>query len=307
MSDRASAEAYVVGIVFLVVVALLIGFLAYKQVPEGHEGVTTEWGAVTGETLDSGAHWKVPIMQGVQDVEVRPRTYTMSASQDEGDRDDADAITVMTVNGSSVDVDITVRYHINEEQADGFVREWNNEEQMESRLIRPTIRSELRNEASSLQTTGDGSIYTQEGRSALESTAQEALENEFAGQPIVLETVQIRNINLPSEIDQILNQKEQAKQQVEVEREEIRQEEARAEQERIRAQAEADVIEIEGQALRDNRIVLEQQYIEALQQGTVFVVPQGEGQPPIILDGSGMANQTSASGSATAGGVPGGG
>lgn len=282
--SQATYKAAAVGIVILLLVSLLGAGLAYKQVPEGHEGVTTEWGAVTGETLDSGAHWKIPVMQGVQDVEVRPRTYTMSQSQGEGEKATADAVSVKTINGSTVAVDLTVRYHIEPEQADQFVAEWNDEQQMEQRLIRPTIRSVLRDEASSLQTTGDGSIYTQEGRQALEQTAINALRQEFDGQPIVLEAVQIRNIDLPEEIDRTLDQKEQAKQQVEVEREQVKQERQRAEQRRVQAQAEADVIETRGEALRQNPIVLDARLIEAYDNGTVFVT--GESGQQMILDAS---------------------
>lgn len=296
----------VVLVVGLVVTGGIVGILAYHQVPEGHTGVTTQWGAVTGETLEPGAQLKVPIAQGVQNVETRPRTYTMAQDVDEGAKSEADAVAVKTVNGSTVRVDITVRYRIATDRADQFVTEWNNEQQMEKRLIRPTIRTQLRDEASSLQTTGPGSIYTQEGRNALETTAIEALRDEFQGQPIVLEAVQIRNIDLPDSIDQTLDEKEQAKQQVEVEKERVKQEEARAEQKRIQAQAEADVIRIEGEALRDNPIVLEQQAIQAMDEGTVYVVPQGQDSPPIILQ-KGEDGSVSASTNSTATGVPAGG
>jgi regulator of protease activity HflC (stomatin/prohibitin superfamily) len=296
---EARYKAAAVGIVLVLLVSLVGAGLAYKQVPEGHEGVTTEWGAVTGETLSPGAHWKIPVMQGVQDVEVRPRTYTMSQTRGEGDQASADAVEVKTVNGSTVAVDITVRYHIVPDESDVFVAEWNNEQQMEERLIRPTIRSVLRDEASSLQTTGEGSIYTQGGRQALEQTAIKALRAEFDGQPIELEAVQIRNIDLPEEIDRTLDQKEQAKQQVEVEREEVKQERQRAEQRRVQAQAEADVIATRGEALRENPVVLDARLIEAYDNGTVFVTGQSGQQ--VILDASDAAqngNQsTSESGS----------
>lgn len=291
--SNATIKALGVGAAVLVLLSLLTAGLAYKQVPEGHEGVTTEWGAVTGETLDSGAHWKIPIMQGVQDVEVRPRTYTMSQTQGEGEKATADAVRVKTVNGSTVAVDLTVRYHIEPDQADQFVAEWKNEQQMEQRLIRPTIRSVLRDEASSLQTTGEGSIYTQGGRQALEQTAIDALRQEFDGQPIVLEAVQIRNIDLPEQIDRTLDQKEQAKQQVEVEREKVKQERQRAEQRRVEAQGEADVIRTRGEALRENPIVLDARMIEAYDRGTVFVT---DGDQAIMLDGTDAA---SGSGSGT--------
>lgn len=272
----AKAKAGVVGVGLLVVLALIGGVLAYHQVPEGHEGVEKNWGAVNGNTLDSGANWVVPVMQSVQAVETRPRTYTMTNSAGEGARQDADAVTVKTVNGSSVDVSITVRYTINDEEADQFVSDWNNERQMERRLIRPTVKNNLQDEGSSLTTTGAGSIYTNEGREALRATTQTALEKEVAGEPITIERVQIRAIDLPDSIDQTLDEKEQAKQQVEVEMEKVKQEEARAEQKIVQAEADAEAIEIQGEALKQNPIVLEERYIEALKEGeTIYVGEEG--------------------------------
>jgi regulator of protease activity HflC (stomatin/prohibitin superfamily) len=275
------------GLAVLLVIALVGGILSYKQVPEGHEGVTTEWGAVTGETLDSGAHWKIPVMQGIQNVEIRPRTYTMSNTAGEGQRDDADAITVKTVNGSSVDVDVTIRYRIEPENADQFVRDWNQESQMEQRLIRPTVRSKLRDEASDIQTSN---IYTRQGREALRETGREALSAEFSDEPIQLEAVQVRNIDLPDSIDAALDEKEEAKQRVQVEQERVKQEKQRAEQRRVKAEAEADVIETRGEALQENPIVLKARMIEAYDNGTVFVT--GDGGEQIILDGTDLNNQT---------------
>lgn len=276
MQNNALWKAMAAGVAMLVVLALLGAVTAYRQVPEGHEGVEKEWGAVSGNTLDSGAHWKVPVMESVQAVEVRPRTYTMSATAGEGEKARGDAIDVKTVNGSTVGVDLTVRYRIKADEADRFVEDWNDEEQMEQRLIRPTIRTVLRDEASSLQTTGDDAIYTERGRAALETAALEALGSEFEDEPIVLEAVQIRNIDLPEEIDQALDEKERAKQQVEVEKEKVKQEEAKKEQAVVRAQADAEAIEIRGEALENNPIVLEQQYIEALENGNTIYVPMGE-------------------------------
>ena len=198
MSRNTAARTAVVGVGLLVVTALVVGVLAYKQVPEGHQGVTTEWGAVTGETLEPGAHWKTPVAQGVQSVEIRPRTYTMSATQGEGNRRQGDAVTVQTVNGTTVDIDVTVRYRIAAESADTFVVEWNDVEQMEQRLIRPTIRSELRDEAAQVRTSN---IYTSRGRELLAQAAREALSAEFDDEPVVLEAVQVRNVDLPDSID----------------------------------------------------------------------------------------------------------
>jgi regulator of protease activity HflC (stomatin/prohibitin superfamily) len=273
----AKVKAIAVGLGLLLVLSLMTGVLAYRQVPEGHAGVEKQWGAVTGDVLDSGAHWKVPVMTSIQSVETRPRTYTMSATQGEGERTRGDAIRVKTINGSTVNVDITVRYRVNSDEADQFVSDWNNENQMEERLIRPTIRTVLRDEASSLQTTGEDAIYTQAGRAALEQAALEALKEDFEDEPIVLEAVQIRNIDLPDSIDKALDKKEAAKQRVQVENERVKQEKAKAEQQIVQAEADAKAIEIRGEALRDNPIVLKDRYIDALKNGNTVYVPTESG------------------------------
>lgn len=290
----------------ILLVGLVLGGLSYNQVPEGHEGVVTEFGAVTGETRNSGAQLVVPIQQGIQNVETRPRTYTMSNTEGEGNQASPDAITVKTVNGSSVDIDVTIRYRIDPEQADGFVQTWNNERQLERRLVRPTVRSVLRDEASSLQTTGETAIYKTSSREQLGRVTRAALREAFSSEPVILEAVQIRNVGLPEDIDQALDEKEEAKQRVQVEEERIKQEEARAEQRRVQAEAEADVIRIKGESLRDNQIVLQERYIEALQDGSVFVVGSGqEGGVPLIIDANTDTNTTTTTtptGNTTAGG-----
>lgn len=266
-------KAGAVGIALLLVFSLVGVAFAYEQVPEGHEGVEKDWGAVNGDTLDSGANWVIPVMQSVQNVEIRPRTYTMSQTQGEGAKSEADAIAVKTVNGTTVKVDVTVRYRIDEDRADQFVSDWNDENQMEQRLIRPTIRSDLRDEASSVQTSD---IYTRDGRVALTETAQASLEEEFEGEPIVLEEVQVRNIDLPDSIDARLDEKEEAKQQVEVEQEKVKQETAKKEQRIVEAEADAEAIRIQGEALENNEVVLEERYIQALKEGeTIYVGESG--------------------------------
>ena len=278
----AKYKAAAVGVGLLLITSLFGLVLAYEQVPEGHVGVEKEWGAVTGNVDNPGAQWKIPIMQSIQNVEIRPRTYTMSDASGEGQQAQRqDAVVVQTVNGSTVRVDVTVRYRVDADRADVFVQEWNTVAQMEQRLIRPTIRSELRDEAADIQTSD---IYTRDGREALATAATDALQEEFDDEPVILETVQVRQVDLPQAIDNALDDKEVAKQQVQVEQQRIQQEQARAEQQRVEAEAEADVIDTRGEALQENPIVLQARLIEAYDDGTVFVV---DGDQPLILDGSG--------------------
>jgi regulator of protease activity HflC (stomatin/prohibitin superfamily) len=281
-------RAAALGLGLLVVLGLLLG--GYHQVPEGHVGVKKSFGAVTGDELAPGAHLIVPVKDSVQDVEIRPRTYTMANAEGEGDRPGrADAVTVQTVNGTTVQIDITVRYRVEQSNPSKFVTEWRTVEQAEQRLIRPSIRSRLRDEAAGIQTS---EIYTSDGRERLGTAAQEKVESAFASEALVLEEVQVRDVDLPSSYDEALNEKEIAKQRVQKKEFEIQQARKEKERQEIRAEADARVIEIRGRALRDNPIVLKQQYIKSIDASDKVILATDRDGTPIILqtDGGGGGN-----------------
>ena len=278
-----------------VVVALAVAtalFGGYHQVPEGHVGVQKSFGAVTGDQLQPGAHIIVPVKDSVQDVEIRPRTYTMANTEGEGDRpSQADAVTVQTINGTTVDIDITVRYKIEETDASGFVTEWRTVGQAEERLIRPSVRSQLRNEAAGIQTS---EIYTNDGRERLGAAAQQKLKSAFEGEALVLEEVQVRTVDLPDSYDQALNDKEIAKQRVEEKKFEIQQAKRDKERQEIQAEADARVIEIRGEALRENPVVLKQQYVQSIDDSDkVILATDDEGTPIILQTGRSRGGNTS--------------
>lgn len=266
-------------VALLVLLSLIAVPFAYKGVNEGHVGVHKEWGAVTGKTLAPGAHLKMPIRDGVQNVEIRPRTYTMSHTSGEGKKANRDdSIRVTTINGTDVDVDVTIRYRVNAERADEFVTEWNNENQLEKRLIRPTVRSTGRDVAAGI-TTSD--IYTQMGREALERAIREDLRAEMGDEPVVLEAVQVRDVKLPNSYQRQLNAKESAK--VQIEKKEYQIQSARKDKQRklIEAEAEAEANRIVGESLTDE--VLADRYIKSLDRTDTVYIPVGEdGLPKFV-------------------------
>jgi regulator of protease activity HflC (stomatin/prohibitin superfamily) len=293
LSPGRIARAAAIGVGVLVVVGLLFG--GYHQVPEGHVGVKKSFGAVTGDELSPGAHIIVPVKDSVQDVEIRPRTYTMANTQGEGDRPSrADAVTVQTINGTTVEIDITVRYRVQQAGPSTFVTEWRTVGQAEQRLIRPSIRSRLRDEAAGIQTS---EIYTSSGRERLGSAAQEKLESAFESEALVLEEVQVRDVDLPGSYDEALNEKEIAKQRVQKKQFEIQQARKEKERQEIRAEADARVIEIRGRALRENPIVLKQQYVKSIDASDKVILATDSDGTPIILEtdggGGGGGNVTS--------------
>lgn len=267
----------VVAVVLLVVFGGLGVILSYKQVPEGHVGVEKEWGAVTGTQYDSGPHWIVPVQDGVQHIEVRPRTYTSS-------------VDVTTLNGTTFNVSYTIRYRVNRDEASKFVEQWNNIGQFEQRLIDPTVEDRMRKEGAGIQSSV---VYTQEGRQELTVAAEEKLLEQFSDEAAVLEAVQVTNVGIPRDYQSALNDKEIAKQQVQKEQYNVQVERKKAEQKEIQAEADARVIEIKGEALRDNPIVLRQRYIDAIDSTDKVIIGGSDGSN-IILDATGEStNSTS--------------
>ncbi len=286
-SRNYSAQLLAIVAVAFIGVLLLTAAFSYHQVPEGHTGVEKEFGAVTGAQFAAGAHFTAP-WKAVQTVECRPRTYTMSDQSGEGEKEiQKDAVVVQAVNGTTHRVDITIRYRVNCANSSGFVSEWNDEEQMEDRLIRPTVRSQLRDEASSIRTS---QIYTATGRTKLQQSAQSALTEQFSSQAIILEAVQIREVTLPEGYQKELTKKENSKVKIDRKENQIEVEKKEAERKRVEANADAEVIRIRGDALDNNSIVLRDRYIDAIKStDKVITSPDQE----LIIDAQ---NDTSSSG-----------
>ena len=278
MSSKGKMAGYaILGVVVLVV---LVGFMSFTTVSEGNVKVLTNQGEVTGQILNPGWHFINPVTEGTQSLSVRPEEYTMSKTVGEGDVRSNDQVDVLTNDGLEVGIDITVRYRVNADDADLFFTEYRTINQAESRLIRPTVRAELRTEGGQLDTN---SIYTKDGQNNLQDAVQDRLEEEFNGTGLTLEAVQIRAVDLPSQYQQSIEQKEIEQQRLEREQTRIERAELQKERQKVEAEASAEQIRIRGEALRENPIVLEQRRVKALNNATTIYVPTNGNQTNPVL------------------------
>jgi regulator of protease activity HflC (stomatin/prohibitin superfamily) len=262
-------------VVLLVVAAPLAGLFAWSPVEEGNVKVVKKWGATTGTTFEPGPHFINPVAQSTTSLSVRPQSYTMSSTQNEGERQGDDAIRVLTEDGLRVDIDVTVRYRIDQSEAVAFYKDYRTLATAEERLIRPSIRSVLRTEAGRLPVT---EIYTGEGQTRLKQAAERELGNDFAEAGLILEAVQVRNVELPSEYARAVEQKEITEQRRQQKQSELEVEELEAQRKRIEAQGEAEANRIVSQSL--DRRVLAQKYLDTLDETDTVYIPVGEGGYP---------------------------
>jgi len=268
-------SATTISLVVLLLVAAVGGVMAFEGVNEGNVKVVKNQGAVTGTILEPGWHFITPIVQGTVSIPTRPQTYTMSHQSGEGDNaNQDDSVRVLTQDGLHVDVDVTVRYRVTPRDAPRFHEEYRDLPTAETRLIRPTVRSVLRTEGGNIDVTD---IYTGEGQTRLKLAVEEALKTETEGSGIVIESVQIRNVRLPTEYANSIEQKKVKQQKIEEAEYEIQVAEKNKERQVIEAEAEAEQIRIKGEALRQNPEVLDLRYIEALRENdnTIYVPAEG--------------------------------
>src|SRR3989339_407180 len=102
--------------IILLVLVFWLFFASIVIVDAGETGVYSLFGRVKDKELSSGFHLVIPLAK-VAKMSIRTEEYTMSIAQGEGKRVGADAITSLTKEGLSVDLDMTVLYRLNEEQA----------------------------------------------------------------------------------------------------------------------------------------------------------------------------------------------
>lgn len=271
--------AVAAGLVFVA----FVGIAGLRVVPEGHKGVIIEAGDAVGE-VGPGWHWVVPIYQDVTTLSYRTETYTMSSTQTsqaiEQNARAEDAISVKTQEGLNSQMDISVRYKMQEDQAQEVYTELGGTEAIVRKLIRPTAREEIRTAASTYDVTD---IYS-ENRSDFRESVKADMQDDFEEYGFTVQKVQVRNIRLPQQVESAIERKESIQQQIGAKRKEIEKERLEKERKIVEAEGEARQNEILDRSLTEK--VLTDRYIKALRSGDVKVayIPLGESGSPTFVE-----------------------
>ncbi|MFO7807242.1 MAG: prohibitin family protein [Candidatus Moraniibacteriota bacterium] len=258
--------------VILVVVAILLLPLMLVVVEAGQTGVYSLFGKVKDKELSSGIHFKNPLAK-VQKMSIRTEDYTMSNAELEGEKRGADAISALTKEGLTVNLDMTVLYRLDEASASDVYRDVGLNYQ--EKIIRPAIRSTIR----SVIARYDAKVVYSDKRKEASERIAEGLEEQLGNRGIVLEELLLRNVELPPNLRNSIEQKLQAEQ--EAQKMEFVLEKERKEKERkiIEAEGQRESQRIINESLTDR--FLNYQYIKNLEnrEGTIYVPTDGNGLP----------------------------
>jgi prohibitin 1 len=254
-------------IVIAVAIVLLL-LWSVTSIPTGNVGVLTLFGRVTGETLSEGIHLINPL-KSVQKLSVQTQSVKESAN-------------VPSNEGLILALDTSLLFHLDRTKA-AYVYQTIGDNYAE-KIVEPNLRSAVR---ASTSAHSANSLYTN-GRELVQQQIQDELTTALAPRGVIVESVLLRDIQLPALLKTSIEAKQQAEQDALRMSFILQKEKQEAERKRIEAQGISDFQKIVAQGISSQ--LLEWKGIEATEKlaqsnnTKVIVVGNPKNGLPLVLE-----------------------
>jgi regulator of protease activity HflC (stomatin/prohibitin superfamily) len=247
---------------------VILFFSAVTKVGTGHVGVLTLFGKVqSGETLGEGIHLINP-MKTNNELSIQTQTLKESAS-------------VPSSEGLMMSLDTSLIYHLNPDRAAEVFQKIGAD--YENVVVEPTLRSAIR-EATASHTAN--ALYTGE-REMVAKQIYDQVSAELNQRGLVVESVLLRDIQLPATLKAAIEAKQQAEQESLAMNFRLQKETQEAQRKRIEAAGVRDFQQIVAQGITPS--LLEWKGIEATENlakspnSKVVVIGNNKNGLPLIL------------------------
>ncbi len=241
------------GIVYFIVAVIIMLVLAkpFTIVEEGQRGILSTNGKYQDQALLPGLHFIIPVIQRVYivDTKVRIINYAsrIEATGGQSGIGSKPAITVLDKRGLPVSIELTVQYRLNSQFAAQTISNWGFS--WEDKIINPVVRDVVRNVVGKY----DAESLPQK-RNTIADEIETGIRNSVSGlknSPADLQSVQLREIVLPTKVKEQIEAVQIAKQAVQKAEQDVQ----RVKQEALKRAAEAEGIaqkkRIEAQGIAD--------------------------------------------------------
>jgi regulator of protease activity HflC (stomatin/prohibitin superfamily) len=245
-------------------IAILVFVLKpFTIINSGEVGIKVRTGKFDEKPLQPGLHFYVPVFQKIIPVNTRIRliTYSNDAKNSIGDRygktlsapdgfegalKENPAIEVLDKRGLTVNIDLAVQYSLNASHAPKTIETWGAS--WEEKIINSKIREVVR-DVIGQYTAEQLPEKRNEIASAIQKKMAQKIED-LENTPVILSSVELRNIVLPTKIKEKIEEVQAAKQEVTIaeQQKEKAKQEAQKKAEIARGEAERNRIEAQGQA-----------------------------------------------------------
>jgi regulator of protease activity HflC (stomatin/prohibitin superfamily) len=313
------------GLVYFLVAIVLMMVLAkpFTIIEEGQRGILSTNGKYQDQALLPGLHFIIPVIQKVYTVDTKVRIINY-ANRIESNSNSSGivskpAVTVLDKRSLPVGIELTVQYRLNSQFAAQTISNWGFS--WEDKIINPVVRDVVRNVIGKYDAEALTQMRNDLG-TEIEAGIRESVNN-LKNAPAILQSVQLRDIVLPTKVKDQIERVQIAKQEVQKAEQDVqrvkqealkRAAEARgvAEKARIEAQGKADAVTIEADAqakanllisksLTTQLLTLEQikvqgQFNDALRvnrDAKIFLTPGGS-TPNIWVDTKDVKQRTTA-------------
>lgn len=274
-------------------VALVLAGSAIYTVEEGHVGIVKRFGKAI-EQVNPGIHGKLPLIDVVEEVEVRTRR-------------NLERLPTATSEQMPVSAEVSINWTVNREAALDLYQRYGSLAQFEERVLDPRLRSATKQAVA--QFKAEEII---QNRGAVISAIEKTLVEEMQGFPVKLDSAQLENVEFPRNYLQSIEVKQTAKNLADAEKHKLEQQNLQAQQAVNTANAERDAAKAraDGEAYAiGERAAAEAKAIrlkgeaeaaairaktEALEGNAVLVdytrAERWNGQMPTMVVGSGAGN-----------------
>lgn len=207
------------------IIALLVIIFAGRflhAVPAGHVGVAILFGEVQPEPYREGLHIVNPFLNWV-DLDARQDSFKISQLE------------MPTRDQLLSKVDLSIQWRLDASRAPELFRDTGDKDRMVQVHLHPKARSLIRELGTKIERAED--LFKDEVRDNLAVELSTQLSGYVADKGILVDSVLLRNINLPSVLAEAIGRKKEREQEVERQRAEL--DRVKLEQEQQVAQAEA--------------------------------------------------------------------
>lgn len=255
----------------LAMVAFAIAALVqcFTQIPAGHVGVVDFFGIVSERALPAGINLVNPLARVVKySIQTKEHKETMQ---------------VLSREGLTIGLEISALYRLNPDSAARVYRTVAGGD-YETIILIPQFRSISRSVTASFQASA---LYSSE-RERLGEAIQEELARTIAPRGVIIETTPLRNVALPVQLTEAIEQKQRADQESQRMEFILTKEKQEADRKRIEAKGIADFQTIVAAGISEQ--LLRWKGIEATEKlanssnTKVIIVGAGKDGLPIIMD-----------------------
>lgn len=241
----------------------------FTQIPAGHVGVVDFFGIVSDKTLPAGINTVNPLAKVIK--------YSIQTKEHK------EIMQVLSREGLTIGLEISVLYRLDLDSAASVYKTVLGGD-YENIILIPLFRSISRAVTASFQASA---LYSTE-REKLGTTIQEELAKTVSPRGVIVETTPIRNVALPSQLTDAIEQKQRADQESQRMEFILTKEKQEADRKRIEAKGIADFQAIVAAGISEQ--LLRWKGIEATEKlaqspnTKVIIVGAGKDGLPIILD-----------------------